>query len=300
MGEAKRKRAAPCICGTGLPAEKCCWTSAGYHKKPQVLDLHNTGLTGSHNGCYMRATNGCDTKLSGEHLISEGVLGILADEQIEVSGLPWLKGKSKTLGFQALTARSLCTRHNSLLSPIDAAGADFFQALQSCGTTASGPGLRFLLSGHDIERWMLRSLAIFGVSRNLAIDGAVIDQQFIDRLRIIELLEGAALWTRPLGLYLLGGPGHQFTQRAHVQLAPLLRKGDGELIGITMNVQGLDLALLATNHDIAGTGLDRGFYRPGSVAFDMGYARHLMMLSWNDAHQHDGVTLAWQSATMVE
>ena len=139
MGEANRKRAAPCICGTGLPAEHCCWTSSGYHKAAQKLDLHNTGLIGKHEGCYMQATNSCDTTLSNEHLISESVLKVLADARIEVSGAPWLKGKSKTLGFPALTARSLCTRHNSLLSPIDEAGARFFGAMRSCGTTLDGP-----------------------------------------------------------------------------------------------------------------------------------------------------------------
>jgi hypothetical protein len=160
--------------------------------------------------------------------------------------------------------------------------------------------MRFLLSGHDIERWMLRSLAIFGVSRNFAMDGAVIDQLFIDRLRIVELLEDTSLWIKPLGLYLLGPPGHQFTQRAHVQLAPLLRKDDGVLIGITLNIQGLAFALLATDHDIAGTGLDRSFYRPGSIAFAMGGARHTIMLSWNDTHHHNDVTLQWLSSAPVK
>jgi hypothetical protein len=51
-----------------------------------------------------------------------------------------------------------CRRHNSLLSPIDTAGARLFEAIQKCGTTDTGPGLLFLLSGHDVERWMLRSL----------------------------------------------------------------------------------------------------------------------------------------------
>jgi hypothetical protein len=41
MGEAKRRKLAPCICGTGLPAGQCCWTSHGYHKRPAVVDLHN-------------------------------------------------------------------------------------------------------------------------------------------------------------------------------------------------------------------------------------------------------------------
>jgi hypothetical protein len=182
MGEAKRRKRLPCICGTGQPAGDCCWTAHGYHKKPVVVDLHNTGLTGKHDRCYMSATGACDTKISGEHLISHSVLKVLAEKQVEVSGTPWLKpSDKKMLPFSALTTNALCQRHNSLLSPIDSVGAALFEAIQKCGTTDTGPGLLFLLSGHDVERWMLRSLAIFGVSGNFAIDGAVIDQNFVDR-----------------------------------------------------------------------------------------------------------------------
>src|SRR5215475_13015449 len=152
MGEAKRRKIAPCICGTGLPGEQCCWTPTGYHKKPAVIDLHDTGLQGSHDGCYMRRTNACDLKLSGEHLVSEGVLKVLADERVELSGTPWLKGQKKVLPFTALTSNCLCTRHNSRLSPIDVVGANFFSAIQRCGTTDRGRGMYFLLSGHDVER----------------------------------------------------------------------------------------------------------------------------------------------------
>jgi hypothetical protein len=83
----------------------------------------------------MAATGGCDTKISGEHLMSEGVLKILAEKQVELSGMPWLKGQKKMLVFAALTANCLCTRHNSLLSPIDVVGAKLFEAIQKCGTT---------------------------------------------------------------------------------------------------------------------------------------------------------------------
>ncbi|WP_072816782.1 hypothetical protein [Bradyrhizobium erythrophlei] len=82
MGEAKRRKRLPCVCGTGQPAGECCWTSHGYHKKPVVVDLHNTSLTGKHDRCYMSATGACDTKISGEHLISHSVLKVLADKQV--------------------------------------------------------------------------------------------------------------------------------------------------------------------------------------------------------------------------
>jgi hypothetical protein len=105
-------------------------------------------------------------------------------------------------------------------------GQDVFPnafAVQKCGTTDNGPGLLFLLSGHDVERWMLRSLAIFSVSGNFAIDGAVIDQDFIDRLRIVELLEDVKEWKKPIGFYLTRGLGHQFWRRDNIQIAPVVR-----------------------------------------------------------------------------
>lgn len=295
MGEAKRRKRLPCICGSGQPAGECCWTSHGYHKKPVVVDLHNTGLTGKHDRCYMSATGACDTKISGEHLISHSVLKVMADKQVELSGVPWLKiGEKKMLGFGALITNCLCTRHNSLLSPIDTVGARLFEAIQKCGTSDTGSGLLFLLSGHDIERWMLRSLAIFGVSGNFAIDGAVIDQNFVDRLRVVELLEDPKQWKKPAGFYLTRGLGHQFWRRDNIQIAPVVKTGGDEIVGITLDLQGLEFALLAADHDVTGTGLDKALYRPGAFVFDMGGTKHRIELSWEDGMPHQDVIITWK------
>jgi hypothetical protein len=294
MGEAKQRKALPCICGSGLRAGQCCWTAHGYHKKPVTVNLRNTGLTGRHDRCYMAGTGACDTKISGEHLISESVLKVLADKQVELSGLPWLKGQKKMLGFGALTTNCLCARHNSLLSPIDTVGANFFEAIQKSGTTDTGPGLLFLLSGHDVERWLLRSLAIFGVSGNFSIDGAVIDADFVNRLRIVELLEDVKLWKKPVGFYLTRGLGHQFWRRDNIQIAPVVKTGGDEIVGITLDIQGLEFALLATDHDVAGTGLDKALYRPAAFDFKMGAATHRIQLSWEDGLPHENVTITWK------
>jgi hypothetical protein len=99
------------------------------------------------------------------------------------------EGDKKVLGFASLTTNCLCKAHNSALSPIDTQGARFFEAIQKCGTTDTGPTYKFLFSGHDIERWMLRTLAAFGVSKNLSIDGAVLDDEFIQRLHLVDMLD---------------------------------------------------------------------------------------------------------------
>jgi hypothetical protein len=267
----------------------------GWYKKPEVVRLKETGMSGSHDGCYLRGTQACCTKLSGEHLISETVLNVLAEKQVEVSGLPWLKGETKKLGFDALTSKCLCRTHNSALSPIDTVGGKFFDAIQKCGTGNTGPTYNFLFSGHDIERWMLRTLAAFAVSKNFAIDGARIDDAFAERLRLSELLEDTRQWRPPLGMYLMQGIDHQFAWRESIQFAPILKRGTEEVVGITTDIQGFQVGLLAADHVIAGTGLDKAVYRPRRLIFKMGRLTHTIDFSWNDNLPHMYVTITWKT-----
>jgi hypothetical protein len=263
MGEAKRKRKAPCRCGSGRPAGKCCLGKEGWHKQPEIISLRDTGEFGIHPDCYLRETAACNSKLTGEHLISEGVLKVLAEKQVEVSGFPWLKGEKKILGFAALTGKVLCRAHNSALSPIDDIGARFFSAIQQCGTTTEGLNLSFLFSGHDVERWLLRTVAALGVSKNFSIDGAQPDDRLVSRLKLTELLEDPAAWKRPLGLYYMDGVNYRFWQRRNIEMMPLLVRGSNDIVGMSIDIQGMKIGVLAAEHDIGGTGFDRAVYRPG-------------------------------------
>jgi hypothetical protein len=229
-----------------------------------------------------------------EHLISETVLDVLAEKQVEVSGLPWLKGETKKLGFAALTSKCLCRAHNSALSPIDTAGGKFFDAIQKCGTGNTGPTHNFLFSGHDIERWMLRTLAAFAVSKNFAIDGARIDDAFVERLRLPELLEDTAQWKPPIGMYLMQGVDYQFAWRESLQFSPILKRGTEEVVGIATDIQGFQIGILAADHDIAGTGLDRAVYRPRSLIFKMAHLTHVIEMCWDDDLPHMDVTITWK------
>jgi hypothetical protein len=294
MGEAKRKRLSGCRCGSGRPANACCLTSGVWYKRPEIVRLHNTGMQGSNPSCYLRTTSACCTKVSGEHLISETVLSVLAEKRVELSGLPWLGGQKKILGFKALTANCLCKTHNSALSPIDTVGGRFFAAIQSCGTSLTGPPHNFLFSGHDVERWMLRTIAALGASKNFAIDGAQIDSAFVERLRLAELLEDPMRWRSPLGMYLMHGVGYQFAWRENLQLSPIVRRGSDEIVGVIVDIQGFQIGVLADDHDIRGTGLDRAVYRPCSLAFKMGHLTHTIQICWDDALPHMDVTITWQ------
>jgi hypothetical protein len=151
----------------------------------------------------------------------------------------------------------------------------------------------FLISGHDVERWILRSLTIFGVSRNFAVDGTVIDQDIVDRLQIIQLLEDVRKWETPLGLYFTRAIGQQFTRTDTIQIAPLVKLGADEIVGIVLDLQGLHFALVAEEHDIAGTALKDALYRPGGFIFHVGDATHRIRLSWEDGLRHEDVIMEW-------
>jgi hypothetical protein len=91
-GDAKRRMLVPCICNSGRPAAERCWTSRG---------LHKTGLTGKHT--WRRPAD--VTPRFPANTGQRGRPQDPAEKQVELSGMPWLKGWKKMLGFAALTAK---------------------------------------------------------------------------------------------------------------------------------------------------------------------------------------------------
>lgn len=223
------------------------------------------------------------------------MLKVLAERQVELSGLPWQKGTKRKLGFAALTANCLCTAHNSALSPLDATGARFFDAIQRCAGVQSGLKQDILLSGHDVERWMLRTLAAMAESKNFAIDGAHLEPNVSARLRISELLESPSKWKWPLGMYMMEGANYTLAHRETLQFSPLLVRETHDTIGMLTNIQGLQLGLLAAKHDIKGTSLDKAVYRPRSVIFKMAHVTNTIELSWDDGIPHMDFTFMWRA-----
>lgn len=119
--------------------------------------------------CYMRDLGSCVGPISGEHVISESVIRILmADGDFSVSGLSWLDpGGEKILPPQSLRANCLCTKHNSALHPLADAAKYFFASLKSYLETDCGMR-HAIVSGDDIERWLLKTAKAAAVSKNLA------------------------------------------------------------------------------------------------------------------------------------
>ncbi|WP_155847655.1 hypothetical protein [Asticcacaulis benevestitus] len=293
MGEAKRRRLsvekAACLCGSGRAAKTCCLTGAGWRRMPARLGLHALSAGQALNKCYMNALGSCEGKISGEHLISESVMDILSSEgEFTISGTPWLKpNEVKAVGFKSLTANCLCQRHNSALSPLDAAAKDFFSALKSNFEGNSGT-VDSLISGHDIERWLLKTLKALAVSRNLAIDNERIAGEFASDIRLLDLLDDPTSWPDGTGLYCIMKPGDLTENHSRFQIAPLTTDS-GSLRGLATNMLGLHFLLLLEPLDRArNPDFSLAVFRPGEIIVRHPTARCRIVISWSDGAVHDG------------
>lgn len=114
--------------------------------------------------CWAASLGGCSDKISGEHIITDGVF---LTDSVKVKGLPWCPD-FKTIGLASLVRNVLCARHNSQLSTADVGAIGLRDAI--CDTTAlsegrklmaagkSWPIERFRVNGFAIERWCLKTL----------------------------------------------------------------------------------------------------------------------------------------------
>lgn len=106
--------------------------------------------------CWAAPLGGCDGPLTGEHLVTDAVLG----RSVSVRGMPWCQGGFKTVGAASLTANILCDRHNSMLSEVDQVAADAKAALFWMLSPQTKQAWRYeerLLNGHKLARWAAKT-----------------------------------------------------------------------------------------------------------------------------------------------
>jgi hypothetical protein len=246
----------------------------------------------------MKELGSCDGAISGEHLISKSIIEFLKqDGEFSVSGFPWLEeGESKLLAPNNLTANCLCTKHNSALSPLDSAALKFFEALRLCWINEGQP-LHFLISGHDLERWLLKSLKALAVSGNLARGRHRLSGVFQQDVRLIEMLDDPHLWPSMTGLYFAMDHGSRTANHNHFQLAPLYGLANDVIAGLLANILGLSFLMMIEPPDMAKSpSLKTEKFRPGSITVTVGTVTNRIDISWDDVFlAHDTISLTFLS-----
>jgi hypothetical protein len=296
MGEAKRERESvlngPCPCGSGKTAHLCCFDGRNWHKSAAALGLKALPPAQRVEKCYMKDLGSCVPPISGEHIISDSVCQVLiGDGEFSISGVPWLEaGEVKMIS--PLQAKCLCTKHNSALSPLDAAAHYFFASLKSYLEHDVG-SRHALISGHDLERWLLKTAKAAAVSKNLARGRERLSGAFSRDEVILDMLDAPQHWPEGAGLYCTMNTGDLTENVPRFQFQPLTNERD-DIEALAVNILGLRFVLLleAPNLD-KYPGLRDAKYRPDRIAISYPTSTNWVTLSWDDGKAHEALTVQW-------
>ena len=152
----------PCPCDGRNRFDRCC---KGRDGRPAMAvgSLVPPGPpTGeARKGCYLASSLNCGGGLSREHYISRALID---QRDVFVRGMPWQKAEVQRLSPDSLTAKILCRRHNSALSPLDAHAQRLFLGIEEASHHASKRSLSrkpqfFMTSGDAVELWAMKTLA---------------------------------------------------------------------------------------------------------------------------------------------
>ncbi|MDO8324275.1 MAG: hypothetical protein Q7T23_15200 [Phenylobacterium sp.] len=224
--------------------------------------------------------------------MSRAVLNVLNPSMIVVSGLPWIaKGEERRIGSSSLVSKCLCKAHNSALSPLDQVGGKFFAAMKAGFLNEENVAQHWLFSGHDIERWMLKTLAAMANSESLQMSGERLSAKFHPTINLPDQIQDVGSWKPKVGLYCNHVVGDRIENINNISMWPLTNEGM-EIIGIAMKIQGLELTLLAGDVDgLLRDGKPLG-YRPGHFHFDHRGVVSAIDLSWRDANPHSTLIIS--------
>jgi hypothetical protein len=297
MGEAKRRKEAvlngTCPCGSKKAGRLCCFNGRDWHKSPTILGLKALPPASRVEKCYMKELDSCVSPISGEHIISDSVIRILmSDGDFSIAGVPWLEaGEAKILRPQSLRTNCLCKKHNSALSSLDEAAEYFFASLKTY-LEQEGGFRHAIVSGHDLERWLLKTAKAMAVSRNFARGRERLSGAFSRDEAILDMIDNPDHWPDGAGLYCVMNTDDLTMNHPRFQCQPLTNDDD-EIEAMGLNILGLKFVLLLEPLDVAKYPfLREAKYRPARIVISYPASTHWITMSWDDGKEHEVLTLA--------
>jgi hypothetical protein len=199
-------------------------------------------------------------------------------------------GEEKILAPKNLTANCLCTKHNSALHPLDYAARYFFASLKSYLELNTG-SRHALVSGHDIERWLLKTAKAAAVSKNFARGRQRLSGAFSRDDAILEMLDSPLRWPSGAGLYCVTNMGDMIINHPRFQVQPLMNDQD-DIEALALNILGIRFVLLLETPDVKRHPfLREAKYRPGRIVVSYPISTNWVTMSWEDGLVHDHLTV---------
>jgi hypothetical protein len=165
---------------------------------------------------------------------------------------------------------------------LDTNAARFFRAMAECEVQHSNGDRRYAFSGHDLERWILKTLAGLAASRNLSVGTTRLPGHFAPGVDVPALLQDIRAWPETAGLYYTQNVGQKMRKHTHFWLEPV-PDATGAISGASTSLQGLEFVLSPIPVEATAV-----HYRPGGFIFRMPGFTNIIDLSWEDgaAHKH--------------
>ena len=143
-------------------------------------------------------------------------------------------------------------------------------------------GFRCLISGHDIERWMLKVAAVVATSGNFSKAGSRSHARLHPSIQLAEYLQDPSAWPRQSGLYIRGHLGMDVGFRQSIEIAPLIHEETDSIVGMNLSLRGLEFILPASTPPGFEALLQGTMYRPPKLSNNLPGGRSQLRLSWRD------------------
>ena len=237
------------------------------------------GVIGENMGnCYLEQHGVCSAKLSREHYVSATVLKAIApNRDITIGGLAWQEPNTlQGVGLGSLQSKVLCSDHNSLLSPLDAAAGHLVETIIAADKEPQNIPQETGFDGLLIERWFLKTL----ISSSEA--GALRCKPFVAKHK--EILLGAP-WPIGWGMY-VRHPSEQTIFSQDLFLETSINPATGELLAGKFIIAGVEFWLLLGSPDSPEA---FGFFRPRGLIFQNGSETRRVSFEWPVKHNDTAI-----------
>lgn len=192
---------------------------------------------------------GCSSGISREHVFSKS---LFLSTEITVQGFAWCKDEPKNIGIGSLTAKILCGKHNSGLSPVDSAAAKAFDVLREQNLLANQRKerslktllnvVRFHIDAKLLERWFLKTLLNLTYQGDYFIGSSGIAKGE-PPLDLVEICFGLKPFPGNAGMYGAANPGMDMDSLDTVTFAPVLTENNTRVIAGIFEFRGLRFLL---------------------------------------------------------
>jgi hypothetical protein len=179
--------------------------------------------------CWADCLGNCESKQSREHVVSEN---LWLSNTVMVQGFSWCADAPKEIGIINLTAKILCRKHNSDLSPVDASAGDSFATLREVTRLKNvREGMKpirwtvkkYHLDGIMLERWLLKTLINITFNGKYAIgpDATVAGRP---SERLVRIAYGLESFKGKAGLYTMSRVGMNIAMEDRVSFSPIMQR----------------------------------------------------------------------------